>query len=1041
MRFSKAPIIATLMAGALFALVALPALAAPGIARVADPDGNLEARVYQRVATPGDTGATGADGTIADAEVAITADAQATRRDRSTYVSNQWDAYNQVNFVLTRGTAFDGTGTQSFLVLDDQGNTDAADDEYFIRVRSGNSTKRVPVTVAGGITSATGYFYVVERETTTDNLAHTNFANDDGEVASTLTATDDQIANKTNYGTLVAAAIAAADTVDAALPTDPGDGSVDPPFTNDMVDTQAEIDAYDAIIDAAIEDINSHEVEGGHDDTITISSGPYTVTVVVDARAPDITNISPSHNTLQSSGNAAFGFTVTDNDSGLRSDREAVAAADGGSTGSLTGDGDADNASDEPLARQYGYAEDIALYFPEDTTRNFATDAGRIDNLGSQNWFELVRDGSYEVSVRRAGLSSGNLSWYIAARDRVGNVTQTDSDLDESGAQSFTLRIDDDNPDASDNIYAGIGFNTASDKRAETRDSSSILVLFDEANGLATDTIQADDFVVAGNTVVNVIHPNAKKSTKGSDCKSDTGIVEPDTMASNCIDTRNRVYLQLENELADDATPQVQVLGGAVRDRAGNGNNAVEEDAKDWITPTIAATVTGDASGATGRPLAMDDITVTVSTGERLRSNPQAWIVAVDANGKIAGGTVRRTLNPVRGSAMTWSSDFGLSDVTGTTQTKGSLAAVIIRAEDRLNNVSFTTGWKGSGAPAEGNTLDLAKLDSAGLLAEFDSNIDAATPEINPDTNTGDEDLVTESRNPFIELTFSEGSEYKAENVLGDDPDTMAEETDFVVKEGKTKIQIQGKDDVKVDSYAGVWITAITLDDVDVMDRLEEVETGQFSLALAGLDVDDYTLEYTAKDTAGNEDDFEVNFEVIARRPYTVGLRPGWNLVSLPANPTNTLIDSVLPSDHPAQSVLSYQSGEWLTSSRDTETGEWIGTLTDIEAGYGYFIQTDGFEALSTAIPEADPTTLLPTVAVVQGWNLLGVVDADQAAAGSDAGKIDVDSYLTSIEWRVAYGFNTQTSRWDKLTPESSHMVVTGSGYWVWATKSGTLVP
>lgn len=1043
------------MAAALLALVALPALAAPGEAKVEDPQGSLTARVYDRVGNA--TADTGILTTVPDV---ATVAPEATKRGRDAYVSNQWNAYNLVSFQLSRTSGNEiNTSTPQNFVMVDNNNTpdDTSDDTYSIRVRpGGGSSTPVPVTIAGtptAISALSGYFYVVERETTTDNLSR------DALEITELPDTAVDYASETNYDALVEAAVAAAKTIDTGYGPDPDDGTAGP-FTNNMLDTAGEREAYDAVISAAIDTINDREVEAGHGDTITISSGSYPVTLVVDGRAPEIDSISPANNALQSSGNVTIGFTVTDNDSGLRSDREAVADTDGAVTGG-DGDGDLDNASNEPLSRQYGYTQDIALYFTEGeltvTSPDFTATATseRLDSLGSQNWFELVQDRSYQVEVRRAGLGSENHEWYIAARDRVGNVRQTDSDLDKTGRQPFTLKIDAINPDAGGRIYAGIGFNTANDKRTETRDSSSILVLFsNEANGIVHDTVQADDFVVEDNTVVGVIHPNKKVSTSDEDgdgtkdtCKSDTGIIEPGSI-DDCIDTRNRVYLQLGSELADDATPRVQVLGGAVRDPAGNGNNAVEEDATDKIVPTITAVVSGDVSGAGGRPLAMEDITVTVSTGERLQSNPQAWLVAVDANGKIAGNPVRRTLNPVRGSTTSWESDFSVSDVNGSTQAKGALAAVIVFAEDRLENVSYTTGWKGdaNSGPASGDTLDLAKLGGAVLLAEFDSNIDPADPKINPDTNTEDDELVTESRNPFIELTFSEGSEYKAENVTGDNPATMDEtETDFVVKEGKTKIVIQGKDDVKVDSYAGVWITAITLNDMDVSGSLEEIDTGVFSLALAGLAVDDYTIAYTAKDSAGNEDDFEVNFEVIARRPYVVDLRPGWNLISLPANPADTSIGSVLPSDHPARSVLSYQNGEWVTATRDAETGEWAGTLTDITAGHGYFIETTGFEDLSTAIPEADPSSLLPVVSVVQGWNLIGIVDTEQKKDKTPLPGT-ADDYFASIEWSVAYHFDTQTSRWVKITKgtaanPSSDQVQTGVGYWVWVTKAGTLVP
>ena len=102
----------------------------------------------------------------------------------------------------------------------------------------------------------------------------------------------------------------------------------------------------------------------------------------------------------------------------------------------------------------------------------------------------------------------------------------------------------------------------------------------------------------------------------------------------------------------------------------------------------------------------------------------------------------------------------------------------------------------------------------------------------------------------------------------------------------------------------------------------------------------------------------------------------------MPADPTDPAIGSVLPDDHPASQVLSFQNSEWVTAIRDTETGAWTGTLTEIEAGYGYFVQTNSFDPVETLIPEADPTSRLPVVSVVSGWNMLGVVDVGQRDAG-----------------------------------------------------------
>ena len=205
-------------------------------------------------------------------------------------------------------------------------------------------------------------------------------------------------------------------------------------------------------------------------------------------------------------------------------------------------------------------------------------------------------------------------------------------------------------------------------------------------------------------------------------------------------------------------------------------------------------------------------------------------------------------------------------------------------------------------------------------------------------------------------------------------------------------------------------------------------------------------------------------FSVVPRAPYEVDLVPGWNLISLPGTPLDQSIDSVMVATS-ASAVLGYRKATGSPRSAaeaEDGTSSWQGSLTSMEGGYGYWIQTDGFESIETLIPEVDPASTLPTVPVAGGWNLLGVIDVRQAAAGkSPLGKSEADDYFTSVPWRVAYSFETIENAWTKLIPESGIVaddltaaqkdeddycgrrdeIVNGKGYWVWSSEPGTLVP
>ena len=83
-------------------------------------------------------------------------------------------------------------------------------------------------------------------------------------------------------------------------------------------------------------------------------------------------------------------------------------------------------------------------------------------------------------------------------------------------------------------------------------------------------------------------------------------------------------------------------------------------------------------------------------------------------------------------------------------------------------------------------------------------------------------------------------------------------------------------------------------------------------------------------------------------------------------------------------------------------------------------------------------------------WGSFGVIDLGQAKDGTGVG--NPNGYMASIDFSVVYSYNTQANSWDRLAnsgtcvapdapPALADCMSTGSGYWVWANKAGTLVP
>ena len=520
--------------------------------------------------------------------------------------------------------------------------------------------------------------------------------------------------------------------------------------------------------------------------------------------------------------------------------------------------------------------------------------------------------------------------------------------------------------------------------------------------------------------------------------------------ASRCVfEPRARVYLQLGDELESDETPDIQVLGGVLYDVAGNPN-AVQQftDTVDKIAPGISIAIT--ATGETTNRTATDDegsFTVRVSSDEDLVRFPRLYFATIKGEESDDGAedllakevsSVTDGISFSESETNVWQTKVNADDDNKLPGNNDRILAVLVTAEDEAGNSGNSPGWKdaqdsgsvGHGVPSADDELDFEKLAGGGFLVEIDSTAHEATIEVLPSSGAN----ATESRNPYIRITFAgEATEYGIEV-----PDGTGTKMVY-------KADIGDGDTLKTDSHTDVTFTKFELNGDDRKESLVRVKAGEYVLAVTGLDLGEYTISYVVEDDIGNEydsaeKDTDVVFEVEERSPYEVRLDPGWNLISFPGDPFNPGVGDVI-GDLKADSVLSFQQGEWVTAVRDEE-GSWRGTLTDLVGGYGYWVRTTVVETIETVIPPILPTANLPTAPIVSGWNLIGVVDAEQRDVGTAQ---NADNYLISLPgWRVAYGYETRLNSWQKLLPKTTPTPATvenGKGYWVWSTSPGTLVP
>ena len=1001
MRFTKIPLIATLMAVALSLLIVLPALAQSQ--NYDDTRGQLKGGANLTVAVlSGDP-----DITTGDNPNAVDESVANSYFNGSLYVSNSGEALNAVRINATTAVVvkeFPGADGVLANRLDGDGNP--ADDLNTLAVNE--------AAYANDNFACDAVATVRNNNTGRSIKVYMNDADFNAVAGDTLPTTPQ--AMLATFEVIVSGDEKRDGTCASPLRNAGGGSSQRVDSDND-----GDIDNSDAgaTLTSPLAEVRG-KIPAKHGDTLTVTVAGISgsVTLTVDANGPEFSEISPADNAYISSNTVKFRFVVTDNDSGLAHDGELDYSRGDNDARAYNSDGDSFTTS-EPRSDDDGTSRDIQLDIGGDDKSGQGTSGWRI--RGNRAGV------SYFMDMAVTGVQAKEHKWFLQAKDRVGNTKRTKV---SDKKKDFTLTVDISSPEFRD-AFTGISYDAS--KKTEIVDRSSILVTFEDANGLdAVKDVDHTKFLVEDAEVVGAIRLADKADCGNTDKKEDA----PLDIDGQCITQtpQARVYLQLAEDLAPDAEPLVSMFGGAALDNAGNPSNQDEVTARDNIAPGITVTL---ATTVGDRPVVRNngEVAVSITSDEELRNLPTVWFAHVvdggsDAENLKAKLGANRRGDRVRADAEanSWSRTYGNGAVGGA----DGLYAVIVIARDAADNLGSTPGWghkRSDNQPVVNRSVKLADLEAAGLLVEIDT--DLADPEFSLSPETGEGEKKTESSNPFVTVDFAgEKDEYG----------------NYVYKAGSAPSGKETGDKISNfgDSHSAVQITSITLNGSDVMDHTAAVTSRKYTVGLRDLSTGNYELKVTGQDDAGNTVNASYKFEAQARAPYKLDLIPGWNLVSVPGTPLDSSVGAVMGNTGKATIVLAYQDDAWLTAVNDN--GTWRGTLTDIVGGYGYWVQTTAFESIRTLIPETDTSSTLPTADVIEGWNLLGVVDVKQAKAGDEpSGGGDPDDYFGNIAWKVAYSFDTDDNTWSKSIPDTKAKdekgINNGKGYWVWSTAAGTLVP
>ena len=385
--------------------------------------------------------------------------------------------------------------------------------------------------------------------------------------------------------------------------------------------------------------------EGGEDDigkiaarhgdtlTITVTGVTGSITITVDGEGPEFSEIFPADKHHLGSQTVKFRFVATDGDSGLAHDGE-LDYTEGDSDARAYNWDDDNFTTGEPRAVEGGGGESLYI--------KVMFGGEERSNAGTSGWKQRGgRPGvSYFLDMAITGVNEGSHGWHLMATDRAGNTTQTDSDSDKSGPQDYTLVVDVSNPEFR-SARTGISYNL--DKGREVSDPSSIALIFEEGDGGfdSVQNIDVDKFLVEDVEVTGFIQPAAKMVCKNTPPKKTDYPVDIDNSCGFDNTPLSRIYLQVAEPLAPDATPLVSMFGGAVNDLAGNPSNQDEVTAQDFIAPTLTVSL----SAAVGnRPVVRHngEVTVSIASNEELRRLPTVHFVPLVAATEVndAGETV-----------------------------------------------------------------------------------------------------------------------------------------------------------------------------------------------------------------------------------------------------------------------------------------------------------------------------------------------------------------------------------------------------------------
>ena len=396
------------------------------------------------------------------------------------------------------------------------------------------------------------------------------------------------------------------------------------------------------------------------EDEVEVEFGNLRDTIEVENEAPEVSNFAPEHERAFDDADVDYTFTITDSHSGLPEPEDLP-----------DNDGDADYTPVVALisknAGGVGQCSVSETGAPTDTgaVMNFAAHIHEDDTLYCPG---SMQDGEYVASEGGFGFApirddkdfdeiddgydvettivlTENDTYYVTfiVCDNAGNCAYHDPDGNDDDEELNEITVDTEDPVF---VEARTGLTWDSTDNEYDDNRSYIQVIFNDLTTLNPATVEVDDFVVEGHSIKSVtVYENPDDDDVDW---SDSGrYAEEGSKNLRHIDRyrdlENSVFIELEDELLADETPDVTIVPNGVEDGAGNEQDDGDHEANDWISPKFTiVSITSTLETAQDEVLAGDgdEVTLVVTADERLdATRPTVTVTYVNADSVDTKGT------------------------------------------------------------------------------------------------------------------------------------------------------------------------------------------------------------------------------------------------------------------------------------------------------------------------------------------------------------------------------------------------------------------